>query len=227
MTSIHENLNQLRTTRNLTQAQLADELGVTRQTISSYESGRTTPDIETAKRLADILDVDVMLLLEGQSRHEQRLRRIRCFAILLLATLLLVILVHALLLWIANRFFLVPPGTPGDSSIVLNRMRWLDIWYASGIVLQLLAQLGCFILLFLTVSLRPVISLIHKVFWLAALFVGGTVVTLPWALTDHHYAPVNYFTAPVLALTTVLLSFIVSLVAEAIIRLIRTKQHAK
>lgn len=227
MTSIHENLKQLRSARNLTQAQLADKLGVTRQTISSYESGRTTPDLETAKRLANILDVDVMLLLEGQSQYERKLRRIQHFALLLLVVLLLTMLAHALLLWITNHFFLVPPNASGDSPIVLTRIRWLDIWSALGSLLQLLTQLGCFILLLLTVPLRPAISFRHKALWLAALFAGSAAATLPWALTDSHYAPVNYLTAPVIALATALLSFIVGLIAEAIIRFIRIKQTAQ
>lgn len=45
MPSIHENLKQLRRARNLTQEDVADRLGFARQTISSYESGRTQPDV--------------------------------------------------------------------------------------------------------------------------------------------------------------------------------------
>lgn len=37
--AICDNLKQLRTARGLTQAEVAQRLGVTRQTISSYESG--------------------------------------------------------------------------------------------------------------------------------------------------------------------------------------------
>ena len=57
--AICDNLKQLRTARGLTQAEVAQRLGVTRQTISSYESGRTMPDLETLKQLADILGCDL------------------------------------------------------------------------------------------------------------------------------------------------------------------------
>ena len=41
---IRENLKRLRTDRGLTQEQLAQRVHLTRQAISSYESGRTQPD---------------------------------------------------------------------------------------------------------------------------------------------------------------------------------------
>ena len=44
---IHESLRELRLSRNLTQEQVAEKLNVTRQTISSFETGRTRPDIDT------------------------------------------------------------------------------------------------------------------------------------------------------------------------------------
>ena len=41
--SIHQNLRQLRQLRGLTQEHVATQLGLTRQALSSYESGRTRP----------------------------------------------------------------------------------------------------------------------------------------------------------------------------------------
>ena len=75
--AICDNLKQLRTARGLTQAEVAQRLGVTRQTISSYESGRTMPDLETLKRLTDILGCDLEQLLYGQSPAQRRQKRAR------------------------------------------------------------------------------------------------------------------------------------------------------
>ena len=41
MSNIHKNLKQLRLSKKLTQENVAGKIGVTRQAISSYESGRT------------------------------------------------------------------------------------------------------------------------------------------------------------------------------------------
>ena len=53
---ICENIQILRKKRSLTQEALAEEVGVTRQTIAKWESGESIPDLELAGRLAAALD---------------------------------------------------------------------------------------------------------------------------------------------------------------------------
>ena len=54
---IHENISTLRKKRKLTQEALGESVGVSRQTVAKWESGESTPDLETAGRLASVLDV--------------------------------------------------------------------------------------------------------------------------------------------------------------------------
>ena len=54
-----ENIQILRKKRSLTQEALAEEVGVTRQTIAKWESGESIPDLELAGRLAAALDVSL------------------------------------------------------------------------------------------------------------------------------------------------------------------------
>ena len=56
---ICENIQILRKKRSLTQEALAEEVGVTRQTIAKWESGESIPDLELAGRLAAALDVSL------------------------------------------------------------------------------------------------------------------------------------------------------------------------
>jgi|GEM_PF-1181841 len=58
-----EKLSQLRKEQNQTQAQIATQLHVTRQAVSNWEQNKSTPDIETLKRLAQIFKVDLNELL--------------------------------------------------------------------------------------------------------------------------------------------------------------------
>ena len=44
--NIHQNLRQLRQMTGLTQQQAAEQVGITRQALSGYESGRRQPDLE-------------------------------------------------------------------------------------------------------------------------------------------------------------------------------------
>lgn len=52
-----ENLITLRKLHNLTQEELAEKVGVTRQALAKWESGETLPDIEKCRLLAECLDV--------------------------------------------------------------------------------------------------------------------------------------------------------------------------
>lgn len=54
---IGRNIQQLRKQRNLTQEALAELVGVSRQTVAKWEAGDSVPDLETAGRLASVLDV--------------------------------------------------------------------------------------------------------------------------------------------------------------------------
>ena len=54
----------LRHERGMTQEELASKLFVTRQAVSRWETGETTPSIDMAKLIAAVLDVPVMRLLD-------------------------------------------------------------------------------------------------------------------------------------------------------------------
>ena len=62
--AIKDVLPQMRKERGLTQEELARRLYVTRQAVSRWETGETTPSIDMAKLIALALDVPVMRLLD-------------------------------------------------------------------------------------------------------------------------------------------------------------------
>lgn len=68
MTKVSKNIKKIRTAKNLTQDDIAKNLFVTRQTVSSWESGRTQPDIETLCKLSEIFGVPVEDLIYGEKR---------------------------------------------------------------------------------------------------------------------------------------------------------------
>ncbi len=61
-----ERLKDLRETKELTQAQLAKRLGVTRATISGYETKGNQPDQERLILLSDELEVSIDYLIRGE-----------------------------------------------------------------------------------------------------------------------------------------------------------------
>ncbi|MCR5357413.1 MAG: helix-turn-helix domain-containing protein [Lachnospiraceae bacterium] len=56
---LSDNLVQLRKIRNLTQEDVAEEVGVTRQSVAKWEAGETLPDIEKCKLLAELYGVSL------------------------------------------------------------------------------------------------------------------------------------------------------------------------
>ena len=55
--SFSENLMELRKLNGFSQEELAERIGVSRQTLSKYETGESLPDIEKCKLLADAFSV--------------------------------------------------------------------------------------------------------------------------------------------------------------------------
>ncbi|MBQ7889065.1 MAG: helix-turn-helix transcriptional regulator [Erysipelotrichaceae bacterium] len=89
MRDIGKNIKHLREENKLSQEQLAEKLFVTRQTISNYETGRSRPDVEMLKKIAEVLDTDVNTVIYGvQSTPEQWLER-KTLVIAFLITLVL------------------------------------------------------------------------------------------------------------------------------------------
>ena len=69
MQAIGTNLRRLRVRAGLTQDALAGMLHVTRQTVSSWEIGRTEPDLDTLLALAEALHCDATELIYGVKRN--------------------------------------------------------------------------------------------------------------------------------------------------------------
>ena len=54
-----DNLIHLRKIRQLTQEEVADRIGVTRQSVAKWESGETVPDLEKCRLLAELFGVSL------------------------------------------------------------------------------------------------------------------------------------------------------------------------
>ncbi len=89
----NENLRAARERKGLSQKELAENIGVAKSTYSLYESGNREPNVQTIKKIADLLNVsaDELLGLEddphtiaahfdGDEYTEEELDEIRNFA---------------------------------------------------------------------------------------------------------------------------------------------------
>ena len=89
----YENLKLAREQKGLSQKDVAEKVGVAKSTYSLYESGNREPNVQTIKKLANVLDVSADELLgidtepttlaahyEGDEYTEDELDEIRQFA---------------------------------------------------------------------------------------------------------------------------------------------------
>ena len=63
--NIGERITTLRKEKDISQAELAKRLSVSRQAVSKWEQGSSTPDTERLIQLAEILDTEVEYLATG------------------------------------------------------------------------------------------------------------------------------------------------------------------
>ena len=65
--NLADRIQQLRKSKGISQEELADRIGVSRQAVSKWESGQTSPDLEKIVLLSDYFEVTTDYLLKGVS----------------------------------------------------------------------------------------------------------------------------------------------------------------
>lgn len=129
--TIHQQLKALRTENNLTQRALANALHVSDKTISKWETGKSTPDINTLQRIADFFSVDIDNLLHKKTPNQTKS----------IKHIWLILLIPNALLY--SSYFVLYPATNNFSDILLT-------------ILLIIAITAIFISLFLTMRLYAI-----------------------------------------------------------------------
>ena len=63
-------LKELRKEKNITQEQLAEKLGVSGRTVSRWETGNNMPDISLLVEIAEMYDVSIPEIINGERKSE-------------------------------------------------------------------------------------------------------------------------------------------------------------
>ncbi len=67
---LSEKIQKLRKTNGLSQEELSEQLGVTRQSISKWESNQATPELDKIVKLAEIFDTNTDYLLKPSATDD-------------------------------------------------------------------------------------------------------------------------------------------------------------
>ena len=108
---IGKKLREARSEKGMTQEALAERLGVSRQTISSWENNRSYPDIVSLIALSDIYSLSLDGLLKGDKKMMEHLEestntvksRQRLSKIILVTAYLMIWTMSVLVFWLGGR----------------------------------------------------------------------------------------------------------------------------
>ena len=68
--TLGEKIYELRTQHNLSQGDLANELNVSRQSISKWENGNSTPDLDKLTKLGKIFNISLDELVNNEEKEK-------------------------------------------------------------------------------------------------------------------------------------------------------------
>ena len=72
MPGLRNTLRELRAARSMTQQELADSIGVTRQTVIAIELDKYSPSLETAFRIARVFNVPLEQVFQYDPPHGKK-----------------------------------------------------------------------------------------------------------------------------------------------------------
>lgn len=224
--TLGENLRALRHSRNMTQQQAADRLGVTRQAVSGYESNRTRPDIDMLQAMAALYGTDLAGVVYGTQPVLKARRILKTAAISFWSLLTAMTAAGAAFLWSANRFFPLADGAR-ISTISPERLeshvRLSSVWERMDAVAAIAAPVGGLLLLAAVLALRCRFSMKQKLGYLALLAAGLLLPGICFGLSDPLFPMMNYLFLPFQTLVRLLFLFLILLASEAVIRAVEAR----
>lgn len=210
--SIHQNLKALRSARHMTQEQVAAQCHVTRQTISSYESGRTRPDPDTLIRLAEIYGVSVEDILSSQTTQSVHTRRFRLLGRGFIILLALLVLLRSAVMCANQRLYPLPNGVVSDRALLETHLRLSAFWETLDEAALTFSLVG-FLLLFLELVWNLSIPFRRRGIFLALLAAALFCASFPFSLADPIFSATDYLVTPFFIFFNVLISQAIAAIA--------------
>lgn len=217
--TVHENLRNLRLAANMTQEQAAEQIGITRQGLSSYETGRTFPDIETLKRLAELYDTDLESLIYGKAQEAKLYHAIKIVAIALYISIAALTLIGSAFLWTCNRFFVIPDGqqmTDAIKQVFEIRTRLLSVRQIADSLILTITFLGAAFLLIICASKRCRYRLKNRLVSVATCVGTILLIAFLFGVSDHVYTITDYLITPLLVTARLCIFLLLDILIEKV-----------
>ncbi len=190
---INDNLRELRISRSLTQEQVAEKLNVTRQTISSYESGRTRPDIDTLVKFSEVYGVELESLIYGADKELKVNRRIKLVAKILFVLLVAFVILGSISYLSANVYFPLVDSFQGEPPFEWQA-HWnlVKVWQVLDSCVSTVSFLGFAFLFVMLIMGKVKIHTKTKLIYLGLLSALLLIIPTVCGLADPKFSPQEY-----------------------------------
>ena len=223
--TIGNNLRCLRQSLGMTQEQAAERLNITRQTLSSYETNRTQPDIEMLSRLAELYQTDLDGVVYGNAGSLKNRKALYTSALIVFIALTVLSLLSIGGLWAVNHSAL-SPQSPDAAVAGTARSYFIPtlVWLVAERALLLVALAGAVVLFVLALRCRGTVSIQQKLLCLLCFAAVLFLLPLPFLLSGPVYLS-SYLYVSLRAFFPFLLFFLIDLPLEELLQ--RKKRQAR
>ncbi len=215
---INENLRTARMNCGFTQEQVAEQVGITRQALSHYESGRSQPDIDMLLSLCKIYNTDINDILYGCKKSRKALTAVKVIAVVLGVAILLLTFASAFMLTYADMFYPVSEGQVHTDE-VMNLLVKVSLWDKIKVVDSVnltLSFWGYAGLLAVILATKTYLPATKKLIYTGVLTIAVLGVSALFALINPSdlYTLQEYITTPLLICIRIWVMLIADITAE-------------
>lgn len=194
MSNINKHLKELRTKKGFTQDAVADKIGLTRQAISGYESGKRQPGIDILMQLAALYEVDIESILYGKKDVQKQKRAAMHLAITVTTIFLCLQMLTGLLLTLSHTLYPVETGiiTADKAAIVQKHVELCESAQTVERAAIVLLSMGALLVLGLDLSAKHTFSWKQKgIFFLLALG-ASWLIAIFWSIVHPIYTLMEF-----------------------------------
>ena len=196
MSNIHEHLKELRIAKGLTQDEVADKIGLTRQAISGYESGKRQPGIDILMQLSALYEVDIETIVYGQKDAPKQKSAVKYLAIIVAAVFLCLQLLSGLLLTLAYILYPIEPGhlPPNTIDILQNHIALTRYATAAEQIAFLLLHIGSLLVLAIDLTAKLSFSWKQKVIFFLLTLGASWSIAIFWGIVHPVFGLMEFIT---------------------------------
>lgn len=228
---INENLKSARLDTGLTQEQVAQKVGITRQALSHYESGRSQPDIDMLISLCEVYNTDINDILYGKKKSVKVYKAVCVVAITLAVVVFLLTFASAFMLTYADMFYPVSDGEV-HSDELMNLLEKMSLWDKIKIVDAVNISLsfwGFAGLLVVILATKTYLPAMRKLIYAGGLTISVLGIGALFAIINPSdiYTLQECVTTPLLICIRLWVMLLADIVAEYIIQRSRRRKSEK